>query len=438
MNAIGNFQRISLAVAAVAVISCSAPQAHAQAGQLDPTFATKGIYATTTGKSTGTALAIQSDGKIVVAGGGLTSNEQDLADTLFRLNTNGTLDTSFGSAGVDNLLPSGATAFGFVAVAIQSDGKIVGLAETLNGLMVARVETNGSLDSSFGSGGFTAAVGVAGFNTLFPGGLAIQPDGKLVVVAGGGNPSIMARFDADGELDSTFGKGGVANLEFPSPTHVAVESNGKILVTSGVAGQLVLAPQPAAQAGTIARYNSNGQIDTTFGTGGIAACVPSASALLVQSDGKIVVAGGATSKVNAPPATADLGFGLMRFNPSGGVDKTFGTGGVASTDFGPSATDSAAFALVEQSNDAIVAAGAAGLTVSGIFSSSFGLSRYTSAGILDTSFGTGGETISIIDSGQTAWITGLAIQSDGKIVAVGTLRFNIDFSNAYVARYLSQ
>jgi uncharacterized delta-60 repeat protein len=437
MNTSKILQSILLAAFTAAVFVCSAPQAHAQAGQLDPTFGTGGIYATTTGKSTGTAIAIQSDGKIVVAGGGLGS--QTLADTLIRLNTNGTVDPSFGSAGVDNLEPPGATALGFAAAAIQSDGKIVALAETYNGLMVARVEPNGSLDSSFGTGGFTATVSLAGFNNLFPGGLAIQSDGKIVVVAGGGNPSIMARFDTNGTLDSTFGTGGVANLVSPSPTQVAVQSNGKILVTSGVDGQMVLAPQPASQPGTIIRYNSNGTVDTTFGSAGIAASLPSASALLVQSDGKILVAGGATSKVNAPPAASDVGFGLVRYNPNGSLDRTFGTGGVAITDFGLSAPDSASFALALQSNGDIVAAGAAGVNASGtLISSSFGLSRYTSAGILDTTFGTGGEVITTIDSGQIAWITGLAIQSDGKIVAVATLRFNIDFSNAYVARYLSQ
>jgi hypothetical protein len=116
-------------------IFCNASQAHAQAGQLDPTFGTGGIHATSTSKSTANAVPIQSDGKIVVAGGGIP-NSQNLADTLFRLNSNGTLDTGLGSAGVDNIVPSQNGDFGadgFFGVAIQSDGKIVGFAATMDG-----------------------------------------------------------------------------------------------------------------------------------------------------------------------------------------------------------------------------------------------------------------------------------------------------------------
>jgi hypothetical protein len=98
--------------------------------------------------------------RVVVAGVGLPSNEQDLADTLFRLNTNGTLDTSFGFEGVDNLVLPGIEDLGFYGVAVQSDGKIVALAETFNGVVVARVEANGQLDASFGSGGVTAILPV--------------------------------------------------------------------------------------------------------------------------------------------------------------------------------------------------------------------------------------------------------------------------------------
>jgi uncharacterized delta-60 repeat protein len=438
MNASRILQSISLVTVAVTVFFCSAPQAHAQAGQLDPTFANKGIYATSTGKSSGNAISIQSNGKIVVAGVGLTTSQPpELADTLFRLNTNGTLDTSFGSAGVDNLEPPGATALGFYGVAIQSDGKIVALAETYNGVMVARVETNGTLDTSFGSGGFTATlpVAVGAYNT-FPSALTMQPDGKIIVVAGQLNPSVMVRFDTNGQLDTAFGASGVANLAFPSPTQVAVQSNGKILVTSGVDG--AGAPTPSQQAGTIVRYNSNGRIDKAFGSEGIASCLPSASALLLRSDGKIVVAGGTASKVNPPPAAGDIGFGLVRFNTNGNMDKTFGTKGVAITDFGATAPESASFALAVQSNGDIVAAGTAGVIASGVFTSSFGLSRYTSAGILDPTFGTGGEVITTLGSGQVSSVSALAIQSDGKIVAVGTSVFHIEFSNAYVARYLAQ
>jgi uncharacterized delta-60 repeat protein len=431
------FQNASLVAIAVTLFFGSAPRARAQAGQLDPTFGTAGIYATSTGKSGANAVAIQSDGKIVVAGVGLTNGQPpNLADTLFRLNTNGTLDTTFGTAGMANLTPNNAQALGFYGEAIQTDGKIVAVAETYEGIMVARVKTNGSLDTSFGNGGFTETVPVAaaGFNS-FPSNMTIQADGKIVVVAGQLNPGIIVRFDANGQLDTNFGTSGVANLAFPNPSQVAVQADGKILVTSGADG--AGAPAPSQQPGTIVRYRPNGTVDHTFGSAGIAACLPSASALLVQPDGKIVVAGGTTSKVNAPPVASNTGFGLVRYNTNGAIDKTFGIKGVAISDFGAAAPDSAGFALAIQSNGDIVAAGTAGVIVSGVFTSSFGLARYTNAGVLDPTFGTGGEVITSLGTGASS-VNALAIQSDGKIVAAGTNVFHVEFSNAYAARYLSQ
>jgi uncharacterized delta-60 repeat protein len=438
MHRITISQRVSLFV--LAILLCVSTQAAAKAGDLDPKFGTKGIFSTTTSRATANAVAIQSDGKIVIAGINVANN--NFADLLIRLNTDGTLDTSFGSGGIDNLVPPGnQSAEGFFALAIQSDGKIVvgaATGEQGSSVAVARVNTDGSLDTSFGSGGFTTTRSAG--SIFFGGGLALQADGKILVAAGFGNPSIMARFTSDGQLDTYFGTGGVVNLQNPGPTQMAVQSDGKILVASGEAGRLVLQPQPPAdQAGTIARYNSNGTPDKTFGASGVAASVASASALLLQSDGKIVVAGAITSKLNAPQTASDIGFGLVRYNSDGSIDTKFGTGGVAITDFGANAPDSGAFAVAIQSNGDLVAAGAAAVETSGsLSSSSFGLSRYTSTGKLDTTFGSHGRVITTVASGQVSWVSALAIQSDGKIVAAGTSHFNFEFTNAYVARYLAQ
>ena len=433
-------QRLSLF--ALAILLCVAAQAAAQAGHLDPTFANKGIFATTTGESTANAVAIQSDGKVVIAGTGVANSA--LTDTLIRLNTDGTLDASFGSGGVANFAPD-TIVFGFFALSIQPDGKIIAAADgALNGrqpdMRVARVNTDGTLDTSFGSGGFTTA-------QVFPlesGNLALQPDGKILVAAGvdnpNGVPSEMARFTASGQLDTTFGNGvGMINLAYPGPTQIAVQSNGKILVAAGEAARLVNQAQPAAQPGSITRYNSNGTLDKTFGSSGSASSLASASALLLQSDGKIVVAGALTSKLNPPPSANDVGFGIARYSSNGVIDRSFGTGGIAIVDFGVNAPVSGAFALAIQSNGDLVAAGAAGGTLSGNrITSSFGLARFTSAGKLDTTFGSGGRVITTVASGQYSWVASLAIQSDGKIVAAGTAQFNTDNDNAYVARYLAQ
>jgi uncharacterized delta-60 repeat protein len=427
----------SLSVLNLAILLLASSYALGQAGTLDPTFGTGGIFQSPGTASAACALAIQSDGKIVVAGSGLASNGGGV-DTLLRLNANGTLDTTFGTGGVFSISPKGAELVnGFFGVAIQTDGKIVAAASGLVGVQVVRVLSNGTLDTTFGTGGLTTSI--TAFGGIGGGGLALQSNGDIVVVAGSLNPSAMARFTSSGKLDTTFGSGGQVNLQYGTPTQVAIQSNGKILVTSGLSGKLVFFPFPNAQAGSITRYNSNGSVDMTFGAAGTAATVASASALVLQSDGKILVGGGLTSKVNAPGTANDVGFGIVRYKPNGTLDTAFGTGGVAVTDFGVTATCTGAYAVAVQSNGDIVAGGAAGNTIEGSFiSSSFGLSRYTSTGQLDTTFGTGGITITSVASGEISWVNAMAIQSDGKIVVTGNALASVDSDNGYVARYLSE
>lgn len=422
----------------IAILLFASAHAQAQAGTLDITFADKGIFLAPTGKSTANTVAIQSDGKIVVGGAGIFGNPANFNSMLLRLNTNGTLDTTFGSQGVVSV-----PGYGFFGLAIQSNGDIVSASVGTGSFQVARVKSNGMLDPSFGSGGLTTpiVVGSAG-ESPNSGALALQSNGDILVVEGSSNPSVMVRYTGRGQLDSSFGNEGMVNLQYASPTQVAVQSNGKILVSSGASGILGFGLQPpVAEAGAITRYNANGTVDTTFGAAGTVASVACASALVIERGGKIVVAGAITSKLNVPLTANDVGFGISRYTSSGALDKAFGTGGVVATDFGATATDSAAFALAIQSNGDIVAGGAAGITTAGVFTSpAFALSRYTSAGVLDTSFGTNGIVITPIGTENEAItsVSALAIQSDGKIVATGTNTFEFDFENGYVVRYLSQ
>src|SRR5579872_149662 len=430
MNSITKTQR--LAHFALGVFLCVSTQMVAQAGQLDNSFANKGIFAATS-LLEANAVAIQKDGKIVVGGTGASNN-----DTLIRLNTNGTLDNSFGSGGVATFSPQ-TISFGFFALAIQSDGKIVAAADgALNGrqavVQVARVNNDGSPDTSFGSGGFTSPI-------VFPlesGNLALQPDGKILVASGVDNPNgvpcEMARFTASGQIDTSFGGGaGVINLAYPGPTQIVVQPSGKILVAAGEPARLIFQAQPLSQPVSITRYNSNGSVDKTFGSSGTVASVASASALVLQSDGKIVIAGSLTSRLNAAGLRTNVGFGIARYSPDGDVDTTFGTRGLATVDFGANAPTSGAFAVAVQSNGDLVAAGSAGGTIfQNKIVSAFGLTRLTGAGELDATFGSKGRVITTVASGQYSWVTSLAIQSDGKILAVGTSQFNTSSSNAYV------
>jgi len=444
-------QRLSLF--AVTILMCAAHYAPAQAGSLDPTFGTNGIVATSLRSAS--AVALQSDGKIVLAGAGIFND--GLSDTLVRLNTDGSLDTSFGTGGVANFTPPGNTAAanGFFAMAIQANGEIVAAEVTtteqggyFSFVQVARVESNGSLDTSFGSGGFTTTTSipftpydVIGTQALA---LALQSNGSILVASSYSN--LMARFTSSGQLDGTFGSGGLVNLagQGPNtsfaPTQIVVEPNGKILVASGA-----VPPTPLVEAGTISLYNSNGSLDSGLGSAGTAASVASASALLQQADGKVVVAGSLTSKLNLPPASSAVGFGLVRYTSSGVVDKSFGKGGVAVADFGTNAPLSGAFAVAVQANGELVAGGAAAQGPFNLsFDSPFALARFTSSGALDTSFGTGGLVTTTLVSGSSgvySYVNGLAIQSDGKIVAAGNTLVGQGFeagTGAYVARYLAQ
>lgn len=254
---------------------------------------------------------------------------------------------------------------------------------------------------------------------------------------------VLARYDSNGQLDSSFGSAGLAVLAKFDVRAIALQPNGQILIGSGGPPRDAFPPstQTVSVAGLIARYNPNGSLDTSFGgTGQVASVVP-ISAITVQGDGMILAGGGITSKLVTPPAVNDTGFGLVRYNPNGSIDLTFGRRGVVITDFGQTAPLAQAFALESQTNGDIVAAGVAGQEPIGFQSapSSFGLARYSSIGLLDTSFGSVGRVTTSFGT-NSASISALVLQSDGKIVVAGNSGASSQQSfvnNIVVARYLA-
>ncbi len=422
-----------LLLVCVVVIGSSA-LVWAQAGQLDSTFGTGGVFTTNFMQSDATmdiAVAIQSDGKIVV-GGSIPGGA-----ALARLNTNGTLDSSFGKGGIvsntfDNTLGL------VVAIAIQPDGKILAFAPGFEGGVVGRFNTDGSVDTSFGSGGFAISRALDS-GPAIRSALALQSDGKILVTGAGS----IGRYTSEGQPDTTFGTAGVAPLTSTIATAMALQSDGKILVATGLGPptELFASPTfPSVQPSALVRYNTNGSLDTTFGISGQAACVASASAIAIQSDGRIVVAGGIPSQLVT--GGNQSGFGLVRYTSKGKVDTTFGKGGGVITGFGNALPIGGAFALGIQSNGDIVVAGQAGsVSGNGFGSSSFALARYTSAGKLDTAFGSGGITTTAIGQGNISFVSALVLQSDGKIVAAGNFGPPAQagfVDNFAVARYLVQ
>jgi uncharacterized delta-60 repeat protein len=335
-------------------------------GTLDATFGTGGKVKTTFGDFDGVrALALQSDGKIVAAGYTLVNFLPNFA--LARYNSNGTLDATFGVGGkLITQLGGPAQAF---SVAVQSDGKIVaaGFAHLVNGdfdFALARYNTNGTLDTTFGTGGKkTTAFGapsVAQGNAV-----AIQKDGKIVLagltIVNNIANFAVARYNTNGALDSTFGSGGKTVTDFGADDRafsVALQADGKI-VAEGMTGNDF----------ALARYNTNGTLDTTFGTSGkvitdFAGSNDIGLGVAVRSDGKLVAVG----RTFASGRTA---FAVARYNGNGTLDTTFGTGGKATTSFVGSLGDQA-FSVAIQPDGKAVVAGSAVVNLN----TQFALARY--------------------------------------------------------------
>ncbi len=383
----------------------------AQAGSLDLSFGDNGIVTTNiigiSKNSGGNATAIQSDGKILVAGShestycnssnGLSSVYDIL---LLRYNTNGSLDATFGNDGI--VSTDLGSNDGASAIAIQKDGKILvaGIIGNKGGdhpfFVLIRCNTNGSIDTTFGTGGIVTGDGSPGSS------IAIQNDGKILTVAqiyyeNYPEPPFyinnLLRYNTNGSLDSTFGIGGIVTTT-TTVGPIAIQSDGKIVMESN---------------GHLIRFTINGSIDATFGIGGKSTTAKNilATSLTIQKDGKYVM-GGFIFKGSANGND----FALARYNTNGSLDSTFGIGGIVSTSIGFS---SIVYSIAIQSNGKIVVGGLSGNDTAYVFA----LARYTTNGSLDNTFGNGGIVTMAI--GTSSLLFSVAIQSDGKIIAVGTI-----------------
>ncbi len=319
-------------------------------GSLDTSFGGSGVV---TNGPPGAALgvAIQSDGKIVVVG--VTSTPTTGDDfAVVRYNVNGSLDTSFGGKGTGIVTIDFATVdFGF-AVAIQSDGKIVVAGVAGGNFGMARLTVTGALDKTFDGDGKVVTQFAGGGSMAF--GVTIQQDGKIVLAgeAGGGGGvaggMALARYKTNGNLDATFGSRGevtLGSLGLVEPTVgaiVAMQANGKIVV----AGELSVGGNPGQAA--LVRLNTNGSLDNTFAGNGILATSLGGNgearfnSIAVQSNGQIVVGGFSN---DSSTGTSITRVATARVNADGTMDTTFGTSGVVLTTFGGSSAGGNGVAL---------------------------------------------------------------------------------------------
>lgn len=409
---------------------------------LDPNFGSGGIATTPIGPTgtvdVGLAMARAPNGQFVVAGnsGSGTSFGSGGAFALVRYNADGGLDSGFGGGKVTtDFVADPNEADEAHAVAIQPDGKVVavgiageGAANGFDNFALARYNANGTPDTGFGAAGkVTTDLQTSSFDDAWA--VALQPDGKIVVAGMSNYDFALARYNSNGTLDSSFGTGGVvttvvAPYSNASEAHaVAVESNGKI-VAAGFAD--MHAPGDYTDHDfALVRYQSNGTLDASFGSGGIVTTAVSsepifkgdeANAVVLQPDGKIVLAG--SSDVQFPGDGAGSIFALARYNVNGTLDTGFGTGGKVTTQMSP--LSSVVYGLALEADGKLVAGGRAA-DCAGECHSDFAVARYNGNGSLDTSFDADGKsTAAVAPYSQTSIARGVAIQpSDNKIVLAG-------------------
>ncbi len=327
-------------------------------GKITPTFVPNQTSDTLRG------LAVGANGQILVSGN--ASNAQGQSPVLARFNADGTKDTGFGMLGL-----AAAGAFNTVGpIAVLSNNQVVANVSTTNGssadVSVARYTDTGTLDPTFGTGG--VATDTLTDYSMLPTGIAVQGDGKVIVLGGGqaGNAAtgiVMVRFTTGGTADASFGKAGESAQEAVAlglvaggaqggtePTNLALQADGKIVVTDC---NFFQTQQGGGGNAALLRYQTDGSLDPAFATNGIATYTtsgmtpPSFCCVAVQTDGNLVVAGtqGPSSGLTmlaarylgaatTPPVMTGGGSPSSGGNTSGGGNAGGGSAGDGSTSGG--------------------------------------------------------------------------------------------------------
>lgn len=420
---------ITLFLAVLFISLTSIVYAQIQPGTLDETFNDSGKVTTNFGSlfDEAKALAIQPDGKIILAGRfwNTTSSTYDIL--IARYNPNGSLDNTFDT---DGFVTTSFTSWGeeAFAVALQPDGKIIagGLSNGYNGVptsdfALVRYNPDGALDNTFSTDGivesdFTLEDGVYA--------LALQTDGKIIAGgysrAGENYDFAIARYTIDGTLDNTFSNDGYVSVSIGNNycfVHdIKVQNDGKIVVGGGMYSTF-----------GIVRLNTDGTFDNTFSDDGITT-IPggTGTSLLLQDDNKLIISNGEGADFN-----------MARCNADGSIDNTFGTNGIVTTDFGMGRNEIIK-AMALQPDGKIIAAGVSFLDFN---KKQFALARYNSNGSLDTGFGTNGIVTTGIRTpvfeNSLDGINAMALQQDSKIVVAGFSSQNSDNDFALARYYTS-
>jgi uncharacterized delta-60 repeat protein len=425
------------------------------------------------------SVAIRPEAKSAAAGAASSPDGRLFTFAAIRCNSDGTLDSSFGGTGKISTILTGDDFYGFdeaQSAALQPDGKIVAVGITRYGgdnFALVRYNSDGTLDGGFdGDGKISTDVG----NSIYQGtDIIVQPDGKILTSVygmGGGLQFALIRYNPDGTPDLSFGALGKVRTPFPSsftavPNQMLLQPDGKIVVAGtenqefqqrialarynsdgsldttfdgdglvitavfggGPCGAYAMAIGPDGKITingsaynfpesrfytAIVRYNTNGSLDTSFdGDGILTSLTIPGGKMIIQPDGKMVIGSGA--------------FTLTRLNTNGSFDTSFGTGGTVSTSMGGTASLSQ---LVLMPDGRILAGG----NVNSGSSSDFALARYNSDGSLDTSFDGDGKVIASLTAVNDV-VADILIQADGKIVAGGYSSTPDDIRDLALARF---
>ncbi|HXC52264.1 MAG TPA: hypothetical protein VN634_15375 [Candidatus Limnocylindrales bacterium] len=388
------------------------------AGGVDPSFGAAGIatLAVEGRNASYSDVVVQPDGKILAAGAIVENPNTDQQFSrllLVRYNADGTLDSGFGTGGTV------VTEIGKYAytqeIALQADGKIVAVGTAYIGdeaffwlnrpqFALVRYESDGTLDATFGVGGIVTSNYAEGEHYLSA--VQIQTSGRIVVAGQyGADEVILVGYDSNGQLDPTFGSStpGV----FRIVTAMARFADQSLVVVGyNLNGFLLM------------RYTANGQLDPTFGSGGVVnthvSQLDPLSDVAIQDDGKIVVTGFVVGEVGYDLAVA-------RYNGDGALDPTFGGTGIVR---GPVEDDSAGYGLVVLDNGSIVVGGLVWHPVPNREipeTTTFELLRFSADGVLDPTFHLAGEP-----RANQNQINALTLQPDGRILAAGLSGSNND------------
>jgi uncharacterized delta-60 repeat protein len=370
-------------------------------GDLDQSFGSGGKVLTSFASGKGAfydcayALAVQPDGKLVAAGATRTS---DFA--LARYNPDGSLDPTFGFGG-KVITDMGHWWEEPRAVGILPDGRIVVAGQRFmppESSALACYNPDGSLDVSFGDGGK-----IVGRYFVAVRDMAIQADGRIIVAGGSGLTFGFVRFNPDGTLDASFGSGGTVVIPatfFYGATSVTLQSDGRIVAAGASVGE-------SNEDFTLVRLLGDGSLDPTFGTAGVVRTnllgYEFANRVAIAPDGRIVAAGNSRERPNKQPDHV----ALVRYNPDGSLDPSFGEGGKVTTELGDTISLTG---LVIQPDGRIIVSNA---------SEDFELVRYNSNGSLDSTFGSNGVVTTNFYNRHDE-VHALALVSNDRLMAAGT------------------